>query len=57
MAKSKFSIFKSSSYLSNRFNFFAPVNVLVEIVKEQEIISHDEIEKLQRWREDPEDWM
>ena len=31
--------------------------ILVEIVKEQEIINHDEIEKLERWREDPEDWM
>ncbi len=35
----------------------ADYNILVEIVKEQKIISHDEIEKLQRWREDPEDWM
>ena len=51
--------FADDRFKSEKINLIslADYNVLVEIVKEQEIISHDEIEKLQRWREDPEDWM
>ena len=51
--------FAIDRFKSEKINLIslADYNVLVEIVKEQEIISHDEIEKLQRWREDPEDWM
>ena len=52
------SIFSYSfDFANDRFKSLADYNILVEIVKEQKIISHDEIEKLQRWREDPEDWM
>tara|TARA_B100000929_G_scaffold43778_2_gene31185 strand:- start:650 stop:1321 length:672 start_codon:yes stop_codon:yes gene_type:complete len=35
----------------------ADYNILIEIVKEEKIISDDEIKKLERWREDPENWM
>ena len=51
--------FADDRFKSEKINLIslADYNVLVEIVKEQETISHDEIEKLQRWREDPEDWM
>ena len=51
--------FANDRFKSEKINLIslADYNVLVEIVKEQKIISHDEIEKLQRWREDPEDWM
>ena len=51
--------FANDRFKSEKINLIslADYNVLVEIVKEQEIISHDEIKKLQRWREDPEDWM
>ena len=51
--------FADDRFKSEKINLIslADYNVLVEIVKEQEIISHDEDEKLQRWREDPEDWM
>ena len=51
--------FADDRFKSEKINLIslADYNVLVEIVKEQEIISHDEIKKLQRWREDPEDWM
>ena len=51
--------FAIDRFKSEKINLIslADYNVLVEIVKEQEIISHDEIEKLQRLREDPEDWM
>lgn len=35
----------------------ADYNILVEIAKEEEIINNDEIKKLERWREDPENWM
>ena len=51
--------FANDRFKSEKINLIslADYNILVEIVKEQKIISHDEIEKLQRWREDPEDWM
>ena len=51
--------FADDRFKSEKINLIslADYNVLVEIVRDQEIISHDEIEKLQRWREDPEDWM
>ena len=51
--------FAIDRFKSEKINLIslADYNILVEIVKEQKIISHDEIEKLQRWREDPEDWM
>ena len=51
--------FADDRFKSEKINLIslADYNVLVEIVKEQEIIGNDEIEKLQRWREDPEDWM
>ena len=51
--------FADDRFKSEKINLIslADYNILVEIVKEQKIISHDEIEKLQRWREDPEDWM
>jgi len=35
----------------------ADYNILIEIVKEEKIINDDEIKKLERWREDPENWM
>ena len=35
----------------------ADYNILIEIVKEEKIISDYEIKKLERWREDPENWM
>jgi len=35
----------------------ADYNILVEIAKEEKIINSDEIKKLERWREDPENWM
>ena len=35
----------------------ADYNILIEIVKEEKVISDDEIKKLERWREDPENWM
>ena len=49
--------FANDRFKSEKINLIslADYNILVEIVKEQKIISHDEIEKLQRWREDPED--
>ena len=51
--------FADDRFKSEKINLIslADYNILVEIVKEQKIINHDEIEKLQRWREDPEDWM
>ena len=51
--------FANDRFKSEKINLIslADYNILVEIVKEQKIINHDEIEKLQRWREDPEDWM
>ena len=51
--------FANDRFKSEKINLIslADYNILVEIVKEQKIISHDEIEKLQRWREDPEDWI
>ena len=51
--------FAIDRFKSEKINLIslADYNILVEIVKEQKIISHDEIEKLHRWREDPEDWM
>ena len=35
----------------------ADYNVLVEIVKEEETLDNQEIEQLEKWREDPENWM
>jgi len=35
----------------------ADYNILIEIVKEEKIIDEDEIKKLERWRENPEDWL
>tara|TARA_B100001179_G_scaffold76616_1_gene53915 strand:- start:1818 stop:2489 length:672 start_codon:yes stop_codon:yes gene_type:complete len=35
----------------------ADYNILIEIVKEEKVISDDEIKKLERWRKDPENWM
>jgi orotate phosphoribosyltransferase len=35
----------------------ADYNILIEIVKEEKIINEDEIKKLERWRENPENWM
>ena len=51
--------FANDRFKSEKINLIslADYNILVEIVKEQKTISHDEIEKLQRWRENPEDWM
>ena len=51
--------FANDRFKSEKINLIslADYNILVEIVKEQKIINHDEIEKLQRWREDPEDWI
>ena len=51
--------FANDRFKSEKINLIslADYNILVEIVKEQEIINHDEIEKLERWREDPENWM
>ncbi len=51
--------FANDRFKSEKINLIslADYNILVEIVKEQKIINHDEIDKLQRWREDPEDWM
>ena len=51
--------FANDRFKSEKINLIslADYNILVEIVKEQKIINHDEIEKLERWREDPEDWM
>ena len=51
--------FANDRFKSEKINLIslADYNILVEIVKEQKIINHDEIERLQRWREDPEDWM
>ena len=51
--------FAIDRFKSEKINLIslADYNILVEIVKEQEIINHDEIEKLERWREDPENWM
>lgn len=51
--------FANDRFKSEKINLIslADYNILVEIVKEQKIINNDEIEKLQRWREDPEDWM
>ena len=51
--------FAIDRFKSEKINLIslADFNILVEIVKEQEIINHDEIEKLERWREDPENWM
>ena len=49
--------FANDRFKSEKINLIslADYNILVEIVKEQKIINHDEIDKLQRWREDPED--
>ena len=51
--------FANDRFKSEKINLIslADYNILVEIVKEQKIINHDEIDKLQRWREDPEDWI
>jgi len=51
--------FANDRFKSEKINLIslADYNILVEIVKEQKIINHDEINKLQRWREDPEDWI
>ena len=51
--------FANDRFKSEKINLIslADYNILVEIVKEQKIINHDEIEKLQRWRENPEAWM
>ena len=51
--------FAIDRFKSEKINLIslADYNILVEIVKEQKIINHDEINKLQRWREDPEDWI
>ena len=51
--------FAIDRFKSEKINLIslADYNILVEIVKEHKIINHDEINKLQRWREDPEDWM
>ena len=51
--------FANDRFKSEKINLIslADYNILVEIAKEQKIINHDEIDKLQRWREDPEDWM
>ncbi len=35
----------------------ADYNILIEIVKEEKIINEDEIKKLERWRENPENWI
>ncbi len=35
----------------------ADYNVLIEIAQEEGIVKDEEIEKLQKWREDPENWM
>ncbi len=35
----------------------ADYNVLVEIVKEEETLDNQEIEQLEKWREDPENWI
>ncbi len=35
----------------------ADYNVLIEIAKEERIVNNEEIEKLQKWRKDPENWM
>ena len=51
--------FAIDRFKSEKINLIslADYNILVEIVKEQKIINHDEIDKLQRWREDPKDWI
>ena len=51
--------FANDRFKSEKINLIslADYNILVEIVKEQKIINHDEIDKLQRWREDPKDWI
>ena len=51
--------FANDRFKSEKINLIslADYNILVEIAEEQKIINHDEIDKLQRWREDPEDWM
>ena len=51
--------FANDRFKSEKINLIslADYNILVEIVKEQKIINHDEIDKLQRWRKDPEDWI
>jgi len=35
----------------------ADYNILIEIAKEEKIINEDEIKKLERWRDDPNNWM
>jgi len=63
--KGMLSIFSYSfDFAINRFESekidlisLADYNILIEIVKEEKIISDDEIKKLERWREDPENWM
>jgi orotate phosphoribosyltransferase len=35
----------------------ADYNILIEIAKEEKIITEDEVKKLERWRENPENWM
>ncbi len=35
----------------------ADYNVLIEIAQEEGIVKDEEIEKLQKWRKDPENWM
>ena len=35
----------------------ADYNILIEIAKEEKIITEDEVKKLKRWRENPENWM
>ena len=35
----------------------ADYNVLIEIAQEEGIVKDEEIKKLQKWREDPENWM
>ena len=51
--------FANDRFKSEKINLIslADYNILVEIVIVQKFINHDEIEKLQRWREDPENWM
>ena len=31
--------------------------ILIEIVKEEKIINEDEVKKLEKWRDDPNNWM
>ena len=51
--------FAIERFKSEKINLIslADYNILIEIAKEEKIITEDEVKKLERWRENPENWM